>query len=179
MPLFISLGVHKRAPLVKKHAWYGTILIIVPLALGACTSDETSTQQAPIGSQSTNRSEQTKSDIEDKIINSYARVASEQPHICPKLVQKKVDNAVIKRAAEVMINDSCDYFLYPKKGEQISVRLSTDQIEALLITPKTYNFANGPYSVHSYDKHVIRLSYNGASYKPEYFLYDVAIIIDK
>jgi hypothetical protein len=76
-----------------------------------------------------------------------------------------------------MVNNSCDYFLYPKVGEHIAVSLNNDQIEALLVTPKIYNFANGDYEVLSYDKHVIRLSYDGAGYKPEHFSYDVTIAI--
>lgn len=120
---------------------------------------------------------QTKTEIEDKIVNSYARIASEQPHLCPKLIQKKVDTTVIKRKAEIMVNNSCDYFLYPKVGERIAVKVNNDQLEALLITPEIYNFANGEYQVDSYDKHVIRLAYNGATYKPENFSYDVEVTV--
>ncbi len=155
------------------------IIAIVPLWISACIPDENPNDDIAIESQPTNQDLKVSADIEDKIINSYALVASRQSHICPKLIQKNVDNTVIKRTSEVMINNSCDYFLYPKVGEQIAVNTNQDQIEALLITPKTYNFANGNYDVTSYDKHVIRLNYNGATHKPKRFNYDVTITIEK
>ncbi len=140
--------------------------------------DNIESNSSAIASEQKAQNLQVSSDIEDKIVNSYARVASEHAHICPKLIQKQVDNSIIERTAEVMVNNSCDYFLYPRVGEHIAVSLDSDQIEALLITPKTYNFANGAYQVTSYDKHVIRLAYNGASYKPEQLNYDIAITIE-
>ncbi|WP_426137474.1 hypothetical protein [Psychrobacter sp. TWR1-1-1] len=76
-----------------------------------------------------------------------------------------------------MVNNHCDYFLYPRSGQQISVSINDSQIEALLIVPALHDFANGDYKVDSYDKHVIRLTYNGATYKPENFMYDVAVTI--
>lgn len=144
------------------------------LFIAACTPENSN---LPITDKQAVPSEQVQSDIEDKIVNSYARVASQQSHLCPKLVQKEIDNTVIERKAEIMVNNSCDYFLYPRVGERIAISLNNNQIEALLITPKTYNFANGDYKVKSYDKHVIRLAYNGAGYKPEHFSYDVTITI--
>lgn len=156
---------------------------LIPLVLAAsaglllttaCTSESAN---SAIADKQALPNEQVQSDIEDKIVNSYARVASKKPDLCPKLVQKEVDNTVIERKAEVMVNNSCDYFLYPKVGEHIAVSLNNDQIEALLITPRVYNFANGDYKVKSYDKHVIRLSYDGAGYKPKRFRYDVTIAI--
>ena len=40
-----------------------------------------------------------------------------------------------------------------------------------------HNFADGDYQVDSYDKHVIRLAYNGATYKPKNLVYDVAVTV--
>lgn len=117
-------------------------------------------------------------DIENNIKNSYARLASKRSNICPKLIQEEVDNKVVERTAEVMVNNHCDYFLYPRDGQHISVTINDSQIEALLIVPTLHDFANGDYQVNSYDKHVIRLSYNGATYKPEHFEYDVAVSVD-
>jgi len=114
-------------------------------------------------------------DIEDNITNSYARLAAKRADICPKLLQKDMSNNDIKRVAEVMVNDYCDYFLYLEAGQRIDVDVDNRQIEALLVVPTMYDFANGEYQVKSYDKHVIRLSYNGATYKPERLSYDVAI----
>jgi high-affinity nickel permease len=55
--------------------------------------------------------------------------------------------------------------------------LSDSRIEALLVVPMLHDFANGDYQVESYDKHVIRLAYNGATYKPKNLMYDVAVTV--
>lgn len=115
--------------------------------------------------------------IEDDITNSYARLAAKRADICPKLLQKDMGNNDIKRVAEVMVNDYCDYFLYLNAGQHLDVNIDNRQIEALLIVPTMHNFANGEYQVTSYDKHVIRLAYNGATYKPARLSYDVAITV--
>jgi len=116
-------------------------------------------------------------EIEDSIKNSYARLASKRSDVCPKLIQEGTGNQVIERISEVMVNDYCDYFLYPREGQRLNVKVDNRQIEALLVVPTLHNFANGNYKVTSYDKHVIRLSYNGATHKPEHFVYDVALKI--
>lgn len=116
-------------------------------------------------------------DIGESIENSYAILASKRSDICPKLIQKEVDSQIIKRASEVMVNNHCDYFLYPNKGQNISVSVSDDQIEALLVVPTLHNFADGGYQANSYDKHIIRLNYSGATHKPEKFTYDVVVTV--
>ena len=118
---------------------------------------------------------QNSENIEDSIRNSYARLASERADVCPKLIEEQ-GSQVIERVAEVMVNDYCDYFLYPREGQHISVATNNRQIEALLIVPALHNFANGGYKVMSYDKH-IRLSYNGATYKPQNLNYDIVMTI--
>ena len=120
---------------------------------------------------------QNSENIEDGIRNSYARLASERADVCPKLIEEEQGNQVIERVAEVMVNDYCDYFLYPREGQHISVATNNRQIEALLIVPALHNFANGGYKVMSYDKHIIRLSYNGATYKPQNLNYDIVMTI--
>ena len=119
---------------------------------------------------------QNSENIEDSIRNSYARLASERADVCPKLIEEQ-GSQVIERVAEVMVNDYCDYFLYPREGQHISVATNNRQIEALLIVPVLHNFANGGYKVMSYDKHIIRLSYNGATYKPQNLNYDIVMTI--
>lgn len=119
---------------------------------------------------------QNSENIEDSIRNSYARLASERADVCPKLIEEQ-GSQVIERVAEVMVNDYCDYFLYPREGQHISVATNNRQIEALLIVPALHNFANGGYEVMSYDKHIIRLSYNGATYKPQNLNYDIVMTI--
>ncbi|WP_143505656.1 MULTISPECIES: hypothetical protein [unclassified Psychrobacter] len=115
--------------------------------------------------------------IEDNIKNSYARLAANRTDICPKLLQKDMGSSNIERVDEVMVDDYCDYFLYLDTGQRLDVDVDNRQIEALLIVPTIHNFANGEYQVASYDKHVIRLAYNGATYKPERLSYDVAITV--
>ncbi len=119
---------------------------------------------------------QNSENIEDSIRNSYARLASERADVCPKLIEEQ-GSQVIERVAEVMVNDYCDYFLYPREGQHISVATNNRQIEALLIVPALHNFANGGYKVMSYDKHIVRLSYNGATYKPQNLNYDIVMTI--
>ena len=119
---------------------------------------------------------QNSENIEGSIRNSYARLASERADVCPKLIEEQ-GSQVIERVAEVMVNDYCDYFLYPREGQHISVATNNRQIEALLIVPALHNFANGGYKVMSYDKHIIRLSYNGATYKPQNLNYDIVMTI--
>ena len=119
---------------------------------------------------------QNSENIEDSIRNSYALLASERADVCPKLIEEQ-GSQVIERVAEVMVNDYCDYFLYPREGQHISVATNNRQIEALLIVPALHNFANGGYKVMSYDKHIIRLSYNGATYKPQNLNYDIVMTI--
>lgn len=118
---------------------------------------------------------QNMQEIKNSIDNSYALLAARRADICPKLLQKDVDTNVIERVQEVMVDDYCEYYLYPKVDQRITVELSDDKIEALLVVPELHNFADGDYKVLSYDKHVIRLAYNGATYKPEHFMYDVVI----
>ncbi|MEN6670153.1 hypothetical protein AAJP47_07245 [Psychrobacter sp. B38] len=123
------------------------------------------------------RKSQNAEEIEENIRNSYARLAARRDDVCPKLIQEEIGSNVIERTAEVMRDDYCDYFLYPRSGQDISVKVNDSQIEALLIVPMLHNFANGDYQVKSYDKHVIRLAYNGIDYKPENLTYDVEVTV--
>lgn len=149
-------------------------LLLTSGCLAENTSEEladTTTKEAALELQR----QQDIADIEDNIINSYARLAAKRPDLCPKILQKETDNDVIERVNEVMVDSSCDYYLYPEVNQRLKVTLNTDQIEALLIVPTLHNFANGDYLVESYDKHVIRLNYIGSKYKPERLNYDVKI----
>lgn len=147
------------------------------LLINACSLETSSEQTAAIEAALAQKKQQDVANIEDNINNSYARLASNHADICPKLLQKDVDNNAIERSAEVMVDNHCDYFLYLRTGQHIAVNLNNNQIEALLIVPTLHNFADGDYQVASYDKQVIRLAYNGMAYKPERFTYDVAITV--
>ena len=69
----------------------------------------------------------------------------------------------------------CDYYIYPKKGQRISIESHPKQIAANLISPVYYDFANGSYLVNQSDKYVIRLSYEGVEYMSSPIDYDVTI----
>lgn len=141
------------------------------LSVSACNSD----LDDDLTSATDPESEAAK--VAEDIENSYARLAAKHADICPKLIQKNVDEETIVRSAEVMVYDFCEYYLYPEKGQNLMVTLDSDQIETLLIVPTIHNFANGSYHVTSYDKHTIRLRYVGAAHKPQRLSYDVAITI--
>ena len=163
----------------KRTVLFGSVIFSL-LFISGCSPDSVFEDSMPMTEAPSNNVDKTlqeAEEIEDNIRNSYARLASQRSDVCPKLIQEDVGSQVIKRKSEVMVNDYCDYFLYPQEGQNISVKVNNRQIEALLIVPTLHNFANGDYQVSSYDKHVIRLAYNGADYKPENFIYDVAVTI--
>lgn len=172
-----------KKSILKSNNTYVALFSLVFLFLlfvSACSPENTSEDGFARIDESTanrDRKRQNAEDVEENIRNSYAMLAAERTDLCPKLIQEEVGNQVIERTAEIMIDDYCDYFLYPRSGQRISVRLNDNQIEALLIVPMVYNFANGDYKVESYDKHVIRLAYNGATYKPKNLIYDVAVTV--
>jgi len=160
----------------RKHGALFIPTLMSVLMISACSSEVSSKNSMTVTDNSA-RNIQSSKEIEDNIKNSYARLASKRSDVCPKLIQEETGNQVIERISEVMVNDYCDYFLYPREGQRLNVKVNNRQIEALLIVPTIHNFANGNYKVTSYDKHVIRLSYNGATHKPEHFVYDVALKI--
>lgn len=125
----------------------------------------------------THQSQQEADALREKLKNSYARLAAERADVCPKLLQKDVDSSVIRRSNDVMIDDHCDYFIYPQPGQRIQVVSSSDQIETLLVAPALHNFANGDYRILSSQKHIIRLAYDGAERKPNTMRYSVSVIV--
>lgn len=148
------------------------------LLMGGCSSETYSENSALIADKTTNDDiAKDAENIKDSITNSYARLASKRTDVCPKLIAEEQGNQVVERVAEVMVNDYCDYFLYLREGQYISIKTNNRQLEALLIVPTLHNFANGGYKVSSYDKHVIRLSYNGATHRPQNLSYDIELTI--
>lgn len=115
--------------------------------------------------------------IEERLTNSYARMAAKKADACPKLLQKNVDSARIERKNDIMKDDYCDYFIYPIKGQTVNVTSTDNRIETLLVTPIMYDFANGSYEVKETDKHVIRLQYDGIESKPDRLIYDIEVKI--
>lgn len=159
-------------------ALVGSIFLLL-LLVSACSPDTSPEDRAMTGDTSANLDQklQNAEEVEESIRNSYARLAAERTDLCPKLIQEEVGSQLIERTEEVMRDNYCDYFLYPRNGQSISVKVNDSKIEALLVVPMVHNFANGDYKVDSYDKHVIRLAYNGATYKPKNLMYDVAVTV--
>ena len=153
----------------------GTVLVI-PIVT-ACSPDSSTDFSAATQASVVEPNQKDSAQIEDSITNSYARLAAKRTDVCPKLIQKNKGSNIINRVSEVMVNDHCDYFLYLREGQRITVNPNNSQIEALLIVPALHNFANGGYKVESFDKHVIRLAYNGADIKPKRLSYDVKITV--
>ena len=157
---------------------FSSIMSCILLLTSGCLAENTGEELANTANKEAALELQTQqdiADIEDNIINSYARLAAKRADLCPKILQKESDSDVMERVNEVMVDNYCDYYLYPEVNQRLKVTLNTDQIEALLIVPTLHNFANGGYLVESYDKHVIRLNYIGSNYKPERLNYDVTI----
>ncbi len=174
---------NKNQGFFRSRYMYGALVgtaFLSALLVSACSPQTHSDSRSSVTDKNTisrNNIEKNSKNIEDGIKNSYARLASKRSDVCPKLIEEEHGSQVIERLEEVMVNDYCDYFLYPRDGQSISVATNNRQIEALLIVPSVHNFANGGYQVTSYDKHIIRLSYNGATHKPKDLSYDVAMTI--
>lgn len=115
--------------------------------------------------------------MREQLLVSHARVASNYPHICPKLLQPQVDSVRIERTQEVMVGNYCDYYLYPNRGQSIEVITKDSRLESLLVVPTVHNFANGAYQVSSYDRHVVRLKYDAITSQPQGYTYDVEVIV--
>ena len=180
--ILASMTLHQQNNLIKKALRLilnGTVVAALIVTSGCLSEDTIEDMDNTTDSQAALELQKKRdiAEIENNINNSYARLAAQRTDICPKLLQKGIDNNVIERVQEIMVDDYCDYYLYPQVDQRIAVSVNDDKIEALLIVPTLHNFADGDYQVDSYDKHVIRLAYNAASYKPKRFRYDVTIEI--
>lgn len=173
----VHFGKYIVLPLKMTHVFLFIAAVSALLIVNACGPEESSESQADIEAALAQKKQQDIIAIENNIKNSYARLAAKRADICPKLLQKDVGSNTIRRMAEVMVDEHCDYYLYLRTGQKIAITVNNSQIEALLIVPTLHNFADGDYQVTSYDKHVIRLSYNGANYKSKRLNYDVAISV--
>lgn len=116
--------------------------------------------------------------LEESLRNSYARLAAERRDICPKLLQRSVDTNVIQRSNDIMIEDHCDYFIYPQPGQHIQAKSNNDQLKLTLVAPVLHDFANGDFKVVTSQKHVIRVSYDGITQKPNALSYSVSVILN-
>ncbi len=113
--------------------------------------------------------------IGESVANDKAKLAATRKDKCPKLVNSPIGSTKIIRKNEVMNDSQCDYYIYPEKGQKISVDTHPSYIAADLVSPVYYDFANGSYLVAQSDKYVIRLSYKGIEYQNSPIDYDVTI----
>lgn len=104
-----------------------------------------------------------------------AKLAAVNQDVCPKLVELPVGSTKTVRENEVMQGAYCDYYIYPKKGQRISIEDYPKYIEADLISPVYYDFANGSYLVDKADEYVIRLSYKDFELFNDEIEYEVTI----
>lgn len=116
--------------------------------------------------------------ITESLIVNQARMAADYNDRCPKLINKHIDSNTIERKQEVLQGDHCDYYLYPSRGQKISVHSEPDSVAAYLISPVSHNFANGSYYVNKADKYVIRLDYEGIEFQTSPIDYDVVVTIE-
>lgn len=120
---------------------------------------------------------QAKQEVESSgsVTIDKAKLAATKQDTCPKLVELPVGSTKVVRKNEVMQDAYCDYYLYPKKGQSISIENYPKHMAANLISPVYYDFANGSYLVNQADKYVIRLSYEGIEQRYEPVDYEVTI----
>lgn len=104
-----------------------------------------------------------------------AKLATANQNTCPKLVEFPVGSTKIVRENEVMQGAYCDYYLYPKKGQRISIENYPNYIAADLISPEYHDFANGSYLVDQADQYLIRLRYEGVEPMKDAIDYEVTI----
>lgn len=96
--------------------------------------------------------------------------------VCPRLIQKRVDSTQTVRQERIS-ERSCDYFIYPKIGDSISVSVNNDNMKPSLIMPRHFNFANGSYRVIDNGRHVIRVEYDAISTKPDVLDFTIELTI--
>lgn len=137
-------------------------------------SNPLNTDSSKVNNNSSKESELT-GDNKQSVASDQTWVAASEEKKCPKLLQAKMNSTKIIQKNEVMRNSYCDYYIYLNKGKKISVEDYPSNIEANLISPIYYDFANGSYLVKKFDKHVIRLSYDGIEYQSGPIDYNVTI----
>lgn len=96
--------------------------------------------------------------------------------VCPRLIQKRVDSTQTVRQ-ESISERSCDYFIYPKIGDSVSVSVTNDSMKPSLIMPRYFDFANGTYRVIDSGRHVIRVEYDAISTKPDVLDFTIEVTI--
>lgn len=95
---------------------------------------------------------------------------------CPRLIQKRVDTTQSVRQESISAS-SCDYFIYPKVGDQISVVVSNSSLKPTLRMPVFHDFANGIYTVTDNGRHVIRVEYDAIATRPNVLDFEIEVDI--
>ncbi|UNU73593.1 hypothetical protein LU293_01385 [Moraxella nasovis] len=115
-----------------------------------------------------------KTDLVTQRLNAHGLKSKKEA--CPKLVQKRVDRTTISREDSIRTK-SCDYFIYPNVGDEITVSVSDRRMKLQLIMPYDHDFANGSYRATAYGRHVIRLEYDSADRRPDVMDYTIHVDI--
>ena len=74
-------------------------------------------------------SEFTMKSISGSVAIDKAKLAAAKQDKCPKLVNSPIDSTQIVRKNEVMRDTYCDYYIYPKKGQRISIESHPKQLQ--------------------------------------------------
>ncbi len=160
-----------------------TIILTSMSVLTACGVDKNKVANNKHEHQDQTDSSEYKKDKQKKMAEQlsshYARLASKHTDSCPKLLQKQIDSQLITRRKEQLKGQYCDYYIYPKKGELLTITSSDPALKITLRMPRTHDFANGAYLVDSNRRHVIRVAYAGSTYKPSDFIYNIKIQLDE
>lgn len=108
------------------------------------------------------------------IHSTHSRLISKHGNLCPRLLKKNIDSPLITRNQEHLNGKYCDYYIYPKKGQVLSISSSNSSLEITLRMPALHDFANGEYVIKNNRRHVIRVEYTSAfQAEPKDFMYDI------
>lgn len=97
---------------------------------------------------------------------------------CPQRIHQEVDSDTIERNDQYLVGDYCDYYIYPKRGQTISVDVEPHNVRASLRVPIAHDFDNGGYLVEEADTHVIRINDISSRYQNHPVRYNMTISIN-
>ncbi len=154
------------------------VMLVATVFLSACFDTDKQATQNIIEDQNNLSSYQQKlhkEKIKQQLTNYHAMLASKKKYLCPKLLRKALDETSIELAKEHLMGQYCDYYIYPKAGQTLSVTSNNSKLKIRLNEPSLHNFANGEYLVKDEGRHVIRVSYAGVKYKPDNVDYTIHV----
>ena len=155
---------------ITSNFWLkATAVGVLSVLVFACKKDEPeiSTSAMPTGEMSAKQPNEAKLE-QDRLTR---RSSSE---LCPRLIQKRVDNSQVVRQ-ESITGNICDYYIYPNVGDVVTVKVSDSRMKPFLRLPYVFDFSNGAYKVVQAGRHVIRLEYNSFDVKPDVMNYVIEV----